>query len=82
MLVLIVGTDLARNIIEMLMKKIIILIKMANFQNSHVICAKKNFQLRNNIAGMVIPVVKFSREGYIQNWKDFCLKINIPRGNY
>ena len=64
MLVLIVGTDLARDIIEMLMKKITMLIKMANFRNSLVICAKKNFQLRNNIAGMAISVVEFSRERY------------------
>ena len=51
MLVLIVGTDLARDIIEILMKKITMLIKMANLRNSLAICAKKNFQLRNNIAG-------------------------------
>ena len=31
---------------------------------------------------MAIWVVKFSREGGIQNWKDFCLKINTPKGNY
>jgi hypothetical protein len=30
---------------------------------------------------MVILVVEFSSEG-AQNWKDFCLKINIPKGNY
>ena len=58
MLVLIVGTDLARDIIEILMKKITMLIKMANSGNSHVICAKKNFQLRNNIVGIAMMCTK------------------------
>ena len=29
---------------------------------------------------MVIRVVEFS--GRVQNWKDFCLKINLSKGNY
>ena len=30
---------------------------------------------------MVIRVVEFSIGG-VENWKDFCLKINIPKENY
>ena len=33
------------------------------------------------LEGMVMLVVKVSSDG-VQNWKDFCLKINIPKGNY
>ena len=29
---------------------------------------------------MVKRVVEFA--SWVQNWKDFCLKINIPNGNY
>ena len=29
---------------------------------------------------MVVRIVEFSNVG-VQNWKDFCLKLNIPKGN-
>ena len=36
----------------------------------------------SEIKGMAIPIVEFSRGRGIQNWKDFCIKINIPKENY
>ena len=33
------------------------------------------------LAYAVLQVVEFFKWG-VQNWKDFCLKINIPKGNY
>ena len=50
-------------------------------QSETLLKCKSQDDLMGCIKDMVIQVVEFSSKG-VQNWKDFYLKINIPKGNY